>query len=319
MREFRLREDLTRAVVGSFALPLGIEPIDLPTPAQGYTLQYEPGEDGEPDSYSFHIVVSHDRLSGVIAAAFTLLTDEVLPVVEIGSRDAYRTVDTYVSREPIRLDEFLSVWTRYEPVLLEDASLGAGASCEDPPVEVFLDSWKGLSIHVAIEMRKEVQALLGELGLREVLTTWPDEIECRPDPPSNMREVLAIEDGQSPDIDEILLQLRDWWMLELDVDPDENLDEDGRRLGSVLWHAIAMCAHTADTHRGAYITFWITAASMAEVEDLVSAQIEVMDDWDYQGFYSIDRVAFDERPEDLVDLPLRRSTSTVHSQRIDEW
>ena len=38
-------------------------------------------------------------------------------------------------------------------------------------------------------------------------------------------------------------------------------------------------------------------------------------DWEYLH----ERVAFDERPEDLADLPPRRDRSEVHSISIDEW
>ena len=63
MRAFRLRSDLERAVIGGFALPLGLEPVRLDPPQQGYTVDYAPGEEDEPDAYSFHIVISHERIA----------------------------------------------------------------------------------------------------------------------------------------------------------------------------------------------------------------------------------------------------------------
>ena len=104
MREFRLRVDLERHKLGNYALPLGVEPNGLPEPAQGYTLTYQSGGDNgsgsgdgdEPDFYLFHVVVSHEKVKAVIDAAFGLLPPEVTPVLEIGSRDAYRSVDVYV-------------------------------------------------------------------------------------------------------------------------------------------------------------------------------------------------------------------------------
>ena len=88
MREYELRHDLKRSEVEGYQFPLGIEPISLPAPKQGYTLEYTPGDDGDPDTYAFHIVLSHDRLSAVIRDAFDFLPAEVVPIVEIGSRDA---------------------------------------------------------------------------------------------------------------------------------------------------------------------------------------------------------------------------------------
>ena len=101
MREHKIRNDLDRAVVDGYALPLGIQPLALPAPAQGYTLTYTPGEEGDPDTYAFHVVVSHDRLRPLIRDAFSLLPDEVVPIVEVGSRDAYRSLDVYLGAEAI--------------------------------------------------------------------------------------------------------------------------------------------------------------------------------------------------------------------------
>ena len=92
VRDFRLRSDLKRAVIDGFALPLGIDPgSDLSRfkpPVQGYTVTYTPAQDDEPDTYAFHIVVSHERLAPVLHKAFELLPDEVFGIIEIGSRDA---------------------------------------------------------------------------------------------------------------------------------------------------------------------------------------------------------------------------------------
>ena len=52
MREYKIRNDLERAVIDGFALPLGIAPINLPSPTQGYTLEFHEGEDGDPDTFS---------------------------------------------------------------------------------------------------------------------------------------------------------------------------------------------------------------------------------------------------------------------------
>lgn len=320
MREYELRHDLKRSEVEGYQFPLGIEPISLPAPKQGYTLEYTPGDDGDPDTYAFHIVLSHDRLSAVIRDAFDFLPAEVVPIVEIGSRDAYRALDIYLGSEMIPTDDFLKVWKRFEPLLLEDGSIGAGANAEQPFVEIFLDTWKGLLINVPINMRREVEQMLARHGLREVLETWPHDLDHSPEPPSQLREVLRTEDDQSPDLDEILLQLREAWGLELDVDPDANVDESGRRLGMVLWHAIILAVRQDRRGKGAYITVWATAGSLAEMERLVNDHVEEnMPEWSFEGFFSVDRVAFDERPEEMAELDMRRKKPEVHLTAIDEW
>ncbi len=320
MREYELRHDLKRSEVEGYQFPLGIEPISLPAPKQGYTLEYTPGEDGDPDTYAFHIVISHDRLSAVIREAFEFLPEEVIPIVEIGSRDAYRALDTYLGSEMIPTDDFLKIWKRFEPLLLEDGSIGAGANAEQPFVEIFLDTWKGLLINVPISMRREVERMLSRHGLREVLETWPHDLDHSPEPPSQLREVLRTEDDQSPDLDEILLQLREAWGLELDVDPEVNVDESGRRLGMVLWHAIVLAVRQDRRGKGAYITIWATAGSLSEMERLVNDHVEAkMPQWSFEGFFSVDRVAFDERPDELSDLDIRRNQPEVHLTATDEW
>jgi hypothetical protein len=320
MREFRLRQDLERRRVGAFALPLGVEPEGLPEPTQGYTLRYEEGDDDTPDTYSFHVVVSHERIKEVIDAAFGLLPDEVLPVVEIGSRDAYRSVDVYLAEEAIPLDDFLRVWYEFEDIILEDVCIGAGANAEDPFIEIFVDSWKGVAIHVPVEWRERIETLLAQIGLEEVPETWPEGLDKEGEPLSKIREVLAIEDEHSPDLDEVLLQLRDAWDLSLDVDPDSNLDDAGRELGKTLWHVIVMAEPTeGDPEAGAYVSFWITAGSIAEVEEIIDEWFDGQDDWSFKSVYSLDRVAFDERPEELGALPHRRTRNELHLVHVDRW
>lgn len=320
MREYELRSDLTRSEVAGYKFPLGIEPISLPAPQQGYTLEYCPGEDGDPDTYAFHVVISHDRLGRLIREAFALLPAEVVPIIEIGSRDAYRALDVYLGSEPIDREDFLQVWDHYESLLLEDGSIGAGANAEQPFIEVFLDTWKGLLVNVPISMRRQVESMLARHGLREVLETWPHDLDHSAEPPSQLREVLRVVDDQSPDLDEILLQLRDQWDLELDVDPEANVDETGRKLGLVLWHAIVLATRQDRPTKGGYITLWATAGSLSQMERLVNTHFEEhLPLWRFEGFYSVDRVAYDDRPEELGELPPRRAAAEVHHSSIEEW
>lgn len=324
MRDFRLRKDLKRSVIEGFALPLGIEPLDLKPPNQGFTIDYREGGNEGPDHYVFHVVASHERIRGLVREAFGLLPDEVTPIVEVDSTDAYRTVDVHVGREPIPLDDFLDVWDEFEPILMEDASLGAGANAEEPFVEVFLDNWKGLLLYVPIEFRPEIEKMLRRHGLREVEETWPLEERDAP-PPSQVREVLDIEDEQSPDLQEVLLQLRESWNLELDVDPEDNRDERGRPLGMTLWNAVAVVESAAEpttesaTGKGAYVSIWASARSLAELETLMSGVLDGMTEWRFQAMHTTDRVAFDERPPELSELKMRRTKSEVHRVTVEPW
>lgn len=320
MREFKLRKDLKRSVIEGFALPLGIEPIDLKPPIQGYTVDYREGGNDGPDHYVFHAVTSHERIRGLVREAFGLLPDEVTPIVEVDSTDAYRLVDVFVGREPIPLDDFLDVWDEFEPIFMEDASLGAGANAEEPFVEVFLDNWKGLLLYVPIDFRPDIERMLRRHGLREVEETWPPEERDAP-PPSQVREVLEIEDEQSPDLQEVLLQLREAWDLELDVDPDANMDERGRSLGMTLWNAVAVVDSTKEPEsgKGAYVNIWASARSHSELNAMIERVLDEQSEWRFRVMYATDRVAFDERPPELSELPLKRTKSEVHRVTIEPW
>jgi len=328
MMYYHLRDDLDRATLGDFALPLGIEPTDMQPPMQGYTLTFAPGEDDDPDTYTFHVVISHERLKPTLDRVFTLLPPEVFPIVEIGSRDAYRNVDVYMGTDPIPLASFLETWQRLEPVMLEDATIAAGANSEDPFIEIFLDQWKSVAIHVPPAMREEVESLLQELDLEEVPQTWPDE-----DGPSStlaIRPIIVSEEDTDPDIDDLLLDLRQVWSLELNVDPDTNIDDSGRELGLTLWHALVIVtgseertsssrAQASGDPPGAYCSIWATAGSMAEMEELIATALDEHPEWTFNDIFTIDRVAFDSRPDELADLPPRRVEPDVHLVQFEPW
>lgn len=319
MRDYRLRTDIQRESIDGFSLPMGIRPIDLKPPMQGYTLTYTQGEDEVPDSYAFHIVISHDRLKPVILKAFDLLPETVSGIIEIGSRDAYRATDVYLGEETLPRKDFQEVWEAFELFLLEDCSIGAGANSEEPFIEVFLDQWKGLSIHVQLERREEVERLLQSVGLEEVPQTWSHE-EGEPEAgASEIRPVLELEDEFSPDVDELLLQLRHAWQLSLDIDPERNEDEGGRDLGLTLWHAVIIAESTQDPNTGAYISIWVTASSANEVVELIEVAMEEQSDWDVTDLYSMDRIAFDDRPEALSNLPPRPTEKKVHLVEVEPW
>jgi hypothetical protein len=281
MEPFRVRTDLQRAVVDGFALPLGIAPGRIKAPAQGYTVEYGSGEGDDPDTYSFYVVVSHERVKALLHRALGLLPDRVFGIVEISSRDAYRPIDVFVGREAIPRRRLLSTWRRCEAALLEDASIAAGANSEDPFVEVFLDQWKGLSIIVPLPMREQVEAILGEFALEEVPETWAVGDDNPALEASEIRPVLADAGGGAPDIDDVLIVLRRDWGLELTIDRDKNLDGAGRNLGLTLWHAlVGVEGGPPEGGNAADLSIWATAGSLHELETLIEDFISVQRRWD---------------------------------------
>ncbi len=320
MRNYQIRHDLERDSLNGFDLPLGVAPADRRAPVQGYTLSYVPAVEDDPDSYAFHVVVSHPRIAPILHKAFAFLPAEVVGIVEIGSRDAYRTVDVYLGTTPIARRDFQATWRRFEPLLLEECLLAAGANSEEPFIEIFLDQWKGIGIHVPLGMRDEVESMLASFGLEEVVETWPLTDDESNDAEPEIRPVLELLDEFSPDLDELILELRHDWGLELNIDPERNADESGRNLGHTLWHAVVIVENAnGNPDDGAYASVWATADSLAEMETLIDVALEGNDQWLFSEVYTIDRVAYDERPNELVDLPPRRDVSEIHQVTIEAW
>jgi hypothetical protein len=319
MRTFALRNDLERRAVGRFKLPLGLEPQGLPEPTEGYTLEFVEADEHAPDTFRFYAVASFERVGPLLEDLLELLPDEVFPIVEAGSKDAFRTTDTFTARDPVAFDDFLDDWRAYREVILEDGSIGAGAQADEPFMEVFVDSWKGVEVQVPADLREAVEQVMGRHGLEEVAETWPSEVDERPEPPLTVREILVLEDEECPDLDEVLYQLREAWGLELDVDPEDNVDEAGRYLGRTLWHVVAVVESAdEDQPRAGYALSWLTAGSLGEAQRMVESRIELQDEWRFQGqWYSCDRVAYDERPDSLASLAPRRSRSELHEFRIE--
>ncbi len=317
MTVFSLRPDLERAVIDGFALALGITPGDVTPPTVGYTIAYTAGADDEPDTYSFYVAVSHEQVAPVLEQVFSLLPEEVCAIVEISSRDAYRQTDVFLSKEEIPRGEFLLTWQQWQPILLEDGSIAAGANSESPFVEIFVDQWKGVSIIVPLGMRDDVEQLLVKSGLQEVPETWSLGNENPAMDRVRIRPVLADLDGMAADIDDVLMELRHDWRMELNVDPDTNVDEGGRRLGMTLWHAVLEVHRVGDVEEVADMSIWSTAGSLSQLETLVGEMLEQSDEWVLAAVYSTDRIAFDERPDELSDLAPRRGEAEIHLVTID--
>ena len=317
MTAFSLRPDIERTVIDGFALALGITPGDVTPPTVGYTIAYTSGHDDEPDTYSFYVAVSHEQVAPILEKVFSLLPEEVCAIVEISSRDAYRQTDVFLSQEEIPKQEFLRTWDQWQPILLEDGSIAAGANSESPFVEIFVDQWKGVSIIVPLDMHDDVERLLASAGLKEVQETWVLGKENPALDKAQIRPVLANLDGLAADIDDVLMELRHDWRMELNIDPDTNVDEGGRHLGLTLWHAVLGVHRVGDTEQVAEMLIWATAGSLTQLETLIEGVLEQSGEWTLADIYSTDRIAFDERPDELSDLAPRRSKAEIHRVSID--
>jgi hypothetical protein len=166
-------------------------------------------------------------------------------------------------------------------------------------------------------MHDDVEQLLASAGLSEVQETWSlgndnpalDNVQIRP--------VLADLDGMAADIDDVLMELRHDWRMELNVDPDTNVDEGGRRLGLTLWHAVLGVHHVDDTEQVREMLIWATAGSLTQLETLIEAVLQQSEEWVLDEVFATDRIAYDERPDELADLAPRYSEAEIHLVSIE--
>lgn len=290
---------LKRLVIDGFAFPLGWKPSDGQRPFEGYTISRLDFDGQLPDTHQFQIAVSHERLRPLLNRLFALLPEDVYPIVEIISTDAYRPVDTLMSPEPTSRADFLSTWAEVEPLLLDDCALAAGAMSEEPYLEVFVEANKFVIVNIAREQSSVLEAELESAGLHEVPSHWINDGDCT----DEFTSVLLEKDGLMT-LDDVIVYLQRLWRLELNVDPEGNPDEAGRDLGVTLWRIVVLAVRRdqqppADRAR---IEVWLSAGSLGQVEELVADVFDEIKDWDIDTMVSQDRVAFDDRPRELNDL-----------------
>ena len=215
---------------GRFRVPAGSAAGSGVTPCVGWSVEWHEHEGAA--CCTFHVVTSFEQLRPLLNDAFMLLPEqEVFGILELGSRDAYREVDVYLGSRPVARSTFLQTWEVFEPLLLEDASLAVGVNGEGPFVELFVDPDKGLLIHVDPSERDRVEAMLAAHGLSEV-----EHAGYAPDAAGveriEVRRILEEHPDLICDMDQLLLELKHHWHLELDEDPTVNLDGRGRRMGA---------------------------------------------------------------------------------------
>ena len=132
-----------------------------------------------------------------------------------------------------------------------------------------------------------------------------------------VRPVMLEDPSLMCDVDQLLLALRHEWELVLDEDEDRNLDSAGRNLGRTLWHAIVLLGVGTTGHNMAHAETWAFASSRRELESLVRERLDEETDWSFSEFYTLDRVAFDDRPESLVDLSPRHPRSELLMLQVE--
>ncbi len=257
-------------------------------------------------------------MSSLLVDLFGLLPEQVSGIIEVGSRDAFRVVDIFLGERPIASERFFETWQAYESIFLEDTSLAVGVNADAPFMEIFLDQDKRVSIHVEPSRREEIESVLESHGLSEQDSGYLEMPESESDQ-IQTRSILVEDPSLLCDIDQLLLVLRHEWALMLDEDEDRNSDSGGRDLGRTLWHSIVLVQPSDVLSDGfAHAVLWACASSRRELEQMVRDQLAESSDWVLKDFYTLDRVAFDDRPEELASVTPRHPRSEIFMFQIDE-
>jgi len=287
--------------VEGFAFPLGTYPVEAMTPRAGYSVEFEPadgdneGGDWEewPDRYMFDIVISAERLEPMLRSLIGLFPGRVYPILDVLGQDAYREVDPYIAYELVGLDRVTDATRRYRGFFLEDGLIGFGLMTEEPFFYVFVDEHKIVTVRAEPEMKERVEKILRAFDLEAM------EEPAGADAASHEhRTVLVTEEGRTDllNLDEIVEFLRDDWRLTLNIDPETNVDDQGKELGVTAWRCLVRCAAEGD-QRPRYAEVLLAAGGLREAEDLA---LDAADEL---------------RPD---DVPGWEEAMVVQSDRVDE-
>jgi len=229
-------ESITRKSAQGFDFPLGVYPVEPMTPRQGFNSEYEPADGDDsmeeveawPDRYVFDIVVSAPRLEALWVQIFAMMPGRVYPILDYIGHDCYREIDPYIAYEPVGQERMTNLLQRYRDFFFEDGMVGFGAVSEEPFFYAFVDEHKILTLRVEPEIRPKIEQLLASFDLENV------EEPAGADASAHEHRSVLIAPPDRPDLlnaDEIVEITRESWGLVLNVDPESNLDDDGKDLG----------------------------------------------------------------------------------------
>jgi len=262
-----------RVEVGEFDFPLGVYPVAPAEaePKSGYTTEFEQADGDEtgdweewPDRYMFDIVVPRKRLEMLCLSLFSMLPGRIFPILDVLSEDAYREIDPYIAYESVSFERFVDEVRRFRSWFFDDGMVGFGAMSLDPFVYVFVDEHKIVTARVETALKERVERLLASFGLAPV-----DELAGVDSTEHEHRSILALEvDGSEfASHAEIVERMRERWALQLNVDWESNVDDDGRAIGLCGWRADVRRFDENDQEVGRWEVL-LAASTPAEAERL---------------------------------------------------
>jgi hypothetical protein len=291
---------IRRVVLGSFQFPLGAYPVEEMTPKPGYSMTFEQADGGGeqdweewPDRYAYDIVISAERLPALMRTLLSLFEGRVFPILDVLGQDGYREIDPYIAYELVGLDRVFDAIRVFGDYLYEDGMCGFGAMSEEPFLYLFVDEHKIVTVRADAAIKERVERVLHAFDLEQTEEPLGADAAAH-----EHRSVLVVSDAK-PDLlsaEEVVERLKDHWRLLLNVDPDTNVDDEGKDVGPTHWRAIVRCEPKEGDPR--YVEMVFDANNLRHAEEV---SFEAMEDfaqkeepaWEDAVLVSMDRL----RPE----------------------
>lgn len=275
-----------------FLYPFGSYPEKKFSQRTGYDSKFIK----EGKYFYYQVVLSHERILPVLLQLLKAIPEDAFIVTQIHTDDYYKESDTYVSDEPVEVEELLRWIEGWKDVAVDDGFFGIGAFTEGPTMEVFLDEHK--TIHVYHHDPDFMEETLERLGIAFVM-----DLKLYWDEP-HYHESLPLLTEHSEDYLTAFEDLADKYDLLLDEDEDDNTDEDGDPLGMTCWkielRGYKPKSEFDSTPQGFYSTLYLNAESRSEAMDMVEMYMESKDEY-ADLFLQMARV-----PQELLSTGLRR-------------
>ncbi len=292
---------IRRVVIGNFQFPLGVYPVEDMTPAAGYSMAFEQadgGAEGEweewPDRYAYDIVVSAERLPTLVRTLLSLFEGRVYPILDVLGQDSYREIDPFISYELVGADRVFDAIREYADYFYEDGMCGFGAMSEEPFLYLFVDEHKILTVRAEVSLKERVERVLHAFDLEQ-----NEEVAGADAAAHEHRAVLKVKNDDTVlmSSEEVVERLKDNWRLLLNVDPDTNVDDEGKDLGATHWRAIVRCALADTAPRYAEVLF--DANNLRHAEEVAFDALEDMatkeeTHWEDAGVMTLDRVSAEQ-------------------------
>lgn len=319
-------ESIQRRSAGEFDYPLGVYPVEACEPKAGYAVAFESadGDDAEgdweewPDRYVYDVVLPARRVMPFWNQISALLPGRVFPILDFIGHDAFREIDPYIAYEHIGVERLHTGVRRFAPFLFEDGMVGFGALSDDPFFYVFLDEHKVFTIRTTTEHREGVEKLLEAFDLPAMPEPAAADAAAHEHrgvlwTPEDRTDLLAAE--------EIVERLREDWRLVLNINPDDNVDDDGKPIGICGWRCLVRGVRDGEP-RPQYAEVWLSAGSLGEAETMARDAAEQLfegsaETWLELAVVGADRLETQQFRTDVTDISGASTRKGLSGNKFD--